>query len=257
MKTGKPRLCQPVSGCTGAAGAFALVLLFAVLCPAAAHADETADFLAASAEAYKPYRGALAYLRTGNTGLAALALDDAAERWDRLCERYRERPPAAFAADPAWQDSLDDITRRMEAARARAAADDAKGAAELLKPIRASLGSLRRRNGIVTFSDHVDAFSAAMRALWVYRHDPPDMSDDETIARLRQLARALKRAWETLDDEVPAAIANDPQLRRLLEGSAAGIETLERAIESRNQRFLVNTLRELRSFEQMIWLNFG
>lgn len=257
MKTEMQTGIRAKSGLSGVARAIGLFLFIALLWPPPGRAGETADFLAASAEAYGPYRGAVSYLRTGNHGLAALALDEMAVRWQALCDRFRERPPAEFAADPAWRDSLDEITRRIEQARARLEAGDPKGTASVLGPIRAELGDLRRRNGIVTFSDRVDALSAAMEPLWFYRKNPPDLNDAQVILRLREQARAFKQALEKADRNLPTGTNNDAQLRRLFEGSFAGILRLERAIGERNQRFFAGTLGELRSFERLIWLNFG
>ena len=154
--------------------ALALALVAALLWPTATRADATAAFLEASAQAYAPYRGALSYLHTGNAGLAALALEDMAARWAALCDRFRDQPPAAFAEDPAWQASLDAITGRIETARAQLESGDTAGATAALAPIRAVLGDLRRRNGIVTFTDRIDAFSAAMATMWVHRRANPD-----------------------------------------------------------------------------------
>ena len=252
----RPRGCQR-------AGALARVLLLiaalctALLWPTATRADATAAFLEASAEAYAPYRSAMSYLHTGNAGLAALALDAMAARWAALCDRFRNQPPAAFAEDPAWRASLDAITGRIETARAQLEAGDAAGAAAALAPIRAALGNLRRRNGIVTHSDRIDAFSAAMDAIWVHRRNPPHMADPQAVAALAEQTRTLRRALEAVAAGRPAKIAGDPQFQRLIEGSFESIATIERAIETRDPAFLISALREIRSSEQLLWMNFG
>ncbi len=235
----------------------ALALFAALLWPTAARAETTAAFLEASAEAYAPYRGALSYLHTGNAGLAALALDAMAARWAALSDRFRDRPPAAFAADPAWRASLDAITGRIETARARLEAGDPQGAAAALAPIRAALGDLRRRNGIVTFSDRIDAFSAAMEAMWVHRRNPPDMADPQAIAALAEQARALLLALLDVATEAPKKIAADPQFQRLIEGAFGSMGSIDGAIQLRDQTILISTLRELRSTERLLWLYFG
>lgn len=234
-----------------------LALFAALLSPATARADALAEFLAASAGAYAPYRGAVAYLHTGNAGLAALALDAMAARWTALCDRFRDRPPAAFAQDPAWRASLDDITGRIAEARAKLEAGDSEGAEAALKPIRAILGNLRRRNGIVTHSDRIDAFSAAMDAIWVHRRQPPDMADPQVLAALAGQSRALRQTLDDVAAGPPVKIAEDPQFRRLVEGALGSIATIDRAIETRKQRLLINALREIRSSVKLLWMNFG
>ncbi len=236
---------------------FAALLWPALLSPTAARADPLAEFLAASAEAYAPYRGAVAYLHTGNFGLAGLALDAVAARWAGLRDRFRNQPPAAFAKDPAWRASLDDITGRIAEARAKLEAGDSAGAAAALKPIRAALGDLRRRNGIVTHSDRVDSFSAAMDAIWVHRRNPPDMADPQVIAALAGQARALRQALADVAAGPPAKAASDPQFLRLIEGSFKSVATIDRAIETLDPALLISALREIRSSVQLLWMNFG
>jgi hypothetical protein len=240
-------------------GVLVLALFVAFFWPATAGAaDESpAEFLEASAKAYAPYRSAMSYLKTGNPGLAALALDATAARWATLCDRFRDRPPGAFAADPDWQASLDGITGRIADARAKLEAGNTKGARTALAPVRADLGDLRRRNGIETFSDRIDAFSAAMDAIWVHRRNPPDMTDPEALAALAEQARALHRALEHVAAEPPEKTAADLQFQRLVAGALGSIATIDRAIEAGNSALLISALREIRSSEQLLWMNFG
>jgi len=55
----------------------------------------------------------------------------------------------------------------------------------------------------------------------------------------------------------PEKIAGDPQFQRLIEGSFKSVATIERAIEARDQALLIGALREIRSSEQLLWMNFG
>ncbi len=54
-----------------------------------------------------------------------------------------------------------------------------------------------------------------------------------------------------------AKIAGDPQFLRLIEGALGSIATIDRAIETRKQRLLINALREIRSSVKLLWMNFG
>jgi hypothetical protein len=199
----------------------------------------------------------MSYLKTGNPGLGALALDATAARWAALCDRFRDRPPGAFATDPDWQASLDGITGRIETARAKLEAGDTKGAKTALAPVRADLGNLRRRNGIETFSDRIDAFSAAMDAIWVHRRNPPDMADPEALTALAEQAAALRRALEHVATDPPEKTAADLQFQRLVAGALDSIATIDRAIEAGNSALLISALREIHSSEQLLWMNFG
>jgi hypothetical protein len=239
------------------AHALVLILTAGLFWPGAARADDTDAFLKASAGAYAPYRAAVSYLHTGNPGLGALAIDAMAARWTALCDRFRDQAPDAFAEDAAWQSSLDEISERIAAAQAKIAAGDTEAAEATLKPIRGLLGDLRRRNGVITHSDRVDAFSAAMETMWVYRRNPPDMANAQTLATVAEQVRTLRRTMEDVAAKPPEATAADPQFQRLIVESRVSFERLERALDTRDATLLISALRELRSSERLLWMNFG
>ena len=94
--------------------AFVLRLLFVAGLSTAgisgpAGANALHDFLADSAVAYGHYRTAVNYLRTGNTDLAALELEQASNKWDALNAQFAPTPPDAFADDPKWREALHEI----------------------------------------------------------------------------------------------------------------------------------------------------
>jgi hypothetical protein len=151
----------------------ALLWLLAAL-PAAAAADEATDaFHAAVAAAYRPYREAVSYYESGNNELAEIALDEFVAAWKALESRYAEKPPPGYAKDARFAETLAAITAKAMSAVGAAPAE----AAFALKPIRADLAALRKRNGQIVFSDCVDAMNAAMDRLWTYRRKPPAAED--------------------------------------------------------------------------------
>lgn len=236
----------------------ALVLLVPLAATPASGADgDLAQFNEASAEAYRHYRSAVHYLHTGNPGLAALELSAMTEKWRALEERFAKNPPAAYAGDPAWGATLTDVGDRIEAARAFADAGAGEDASRTLAPLRAELAELRRRNGVVVFSDQVDAVTAAMETLWVHRHEPPDLADAELSAEITEEAARMRAALERCREEASGETAANPQFARLVEGSLVGLDRIDRAVSEQDQRLLINTLRELRSFERLLWLEFG
>jgi hypothetical protein len=96
-----------------------------------------------------------------------------------------------------------------------------------------------------------------MDAIWVHRRQPPDMADPRIIAALAGQSRALRQTLDDVAAGPPAKIAGDPQFLRLIEGALGSIATIDRAIETRKQRLLINALREIRSSVKLLWMNFG
>ncbi len=237
---------------------YAAALLLAIVTAAAwATADELPDYHGAVAQAYGHYRSALFYLRTGNAAPALLELDQAVDAWQTLVQRYGAQPPPAYASDPAWQDSLTAIEARLRDGMAAVQAGDLKRGQEILKPVRGALAELRARNGVQVFSDCVDEATRRMDALWRYRHAPPDFADDTQTSALRGAARALGDQVARCDGEADADIRADPRFRDTVDGMAAAVARIETAIAGRDELLLINTLRELRAFDRMLWLQFG
>jgi hypothetical protein len=83
------------------------------------------------------------------------------------------------------------------------------------------------------------------------------MADVQTLAALAEQARVLRQALEDAAAGPPAGTAADPQFQRLIAGSFDSVATIDRAIETLDRTLLISALRELRSSEQLLWINFG
>jgi hypothetical protein len=223
----------------------------------AAAASDLAAFNAAVADAYGHYRGAVFYLRTGNAGVAAVELAQMAAKWRALLDRFATAPPDAFAADAAWRATLDGIAQALAEATAAAEHGDAEAATRALAPIRPALGALRRRNDVAVFSDCVDELGAAMAPLWPYRHEPPDFASDAVLDRLKARIGVVEYLFRRCRDRAPAAYRDDDDFNRLIDGSLESLERLWAALARQDRQALINALRELRSFDGMLFLRYG
>lgn len=216
--------------------------------PFRAAADEATDtFHAAVADAYRHYREAFHYYETGNAELGELALDQFVGAWKALGARYAEKPPPGYAKDAAFAEALDAIYGKAASAVGSAPAE----ALLALKPIRADLAELRKRNGQQAFSDCIDAMNAAMDRLWAYRQKPPDAKQLATFKAAVQLTAGRYRQCL---EQAPPALRDSAEFKRMLEGALASLARLETATDAET---IVSLLRELRSFDKLIWLRFG
>lgn len=225
----------------------ALCLLAAIIALPAAADEATDAFHAAVASAYRHYREAVHYQETGNTDLGELALDQFVAEWKALAARYADKPPPAYAKDAAFAATLATIE-----GRATGAVGSAPAAALLaLQPIRADLAALRKRNGQVVFSDCIDTMNAAMDRLWEYRRKPPDAKQ---LPAFQAATRTTAAAYRKCLEEAPPALRDSAEFRRMIEGALASFVRLEAASDA---ELIVSLLRELRSFDRLIWMRFG
>jgi hypothetical protein len=242
-----------------------LPLALGMTAPARAAEDgQTAAFHAAIAAAYRPYREAYYYFETGNTELAALTLDDFAAAWAALVKRYADHPPPGYAKDDAFKVSLAAIGQAADAARADAEQGADDDTLEHLSGVRTGLARLRQRNGQRTYSDCIDAMNAAMTKLWVFWRLPrgpsgraPDPTRPETASAFKALAAETETHYRRCRDEAPAAFRDSEEFRRLFDGAFASFAKLAAATQARDADAIASILRELRSFDKLVWVRFG
>lgn len=237
--------------------AAAVALLLGVGLTSPGLASDLQQFNGEVAAVNEHYRAARSYLHTGNIDLALIELDDATAGWSAITERYGAAAPDAFSDDPAWRETLADIGRRIGDGLTAAESGDAEAAQRHLAGIRGLLSDLRRRNGVRVFSDEVDEVSAAMDTLWKFRTSPPSFDSAVEIRSLLDASAVLVFLVDRCRALAPADTVDDPSFARIVDSTLEAAGRLQHAVDQRNERLLINTLRELRAYEQMLWLKFG
>lgn len=144
-------------------GLVAAVMLAALV--SAAAAGPIADFDAALRAAYADYRGALALTNAKNRDGSEKALAAFDAKWSALFAQYRNAPPPHYAEDTKWSASLDAVSAILARAKAEVGKGDLAASHESLEKVRDVLGDLRARNGIIVYSDRVNAFHHVMEVV--------------------------------------------------------------------------------------------
>jgi hypothetical protein len=234
-----------------------LAMVAFLFMPDVVRAGDLADFNKAVASAYAHYRSAAFYLRTGNPSVASLELEDMAEKWGALEKRFAAAPPDAFVDDPAWRETITDIRTRIDAAITAAITGDATAGQAALAPVRGALADLRSRNGVRVFSDCIDEANAAATTIWVFRHNPPDFDNHEQLDQLRANTALVTYLYERCRDQAPTAIRDNATFKRIMTGALHSMSRMWVAINDRNRTAVVNILREFRSFDKLLYLEFG
>jgi hypothetical protein len=134
----------------------------AMLLQAAAAAHAADDVTDAIDAAYPAYRAALFRTNAGAAAESAQAVAAAQQAWAGMRKRYESAPPPPYDRDARFSQTL----TAVDAVYARAAVEVREQhlpqAHETLEAVRDLLGELRRRNGVIVYSDHVNAYHAQM-----------------------------------------------------------------------------------------------
>lgn len=215
------------------------------------------DFNEAVTVAYGFYREAFFLLRTGNPQVASIELEEMAARWTTIVERFGPKLPDMYSADPAWKKTLEAINKKIARGLAETIEGDSKAAMKTLGPIRKILSDLRRRNGVVVYSDTVDRANAAFRKLYKFRYNPPDFDVAEEVDQLRQTLAITVYWYEQCVENAPPALRKEPEFKRLMEDSLYSLSRIWVAIANKAEPNLISILRGLSSPDRMLFLRFG
>lgn len=231
----------------------ALCLLFSI---SAAGAAPIQAFNTLLGDAMRHYRWGEYYFRTGNIGLARLELDAFAAKTAKLSDRFAPSPPQIFAGDPNWRADIESLSTIAKAAVAASEAGEIERARELLAPLRARVGELRRRNGLFFFADCIDAANTAFGRLWRVRHDPPDFTKPIEVDAMRHDLAVTIYWYRRCHQEAPAAVRGNGQFQRLMETSIRSLNMIWEAARNGNTRRIIGVLREVRSSDRLLYLQF-
>jgi len=215
------------------------------------------EFNDAVYDAYGYYRQALFYLRTGNPQVASIELEELTAHWKAIVERFADSPPDVYSADPKWRNTILDIDKRTAGGLKAALNNEAKAARKLLLPVRTMLSDLRRRNGVINFSDYVDKANAAFNELWKFRHNPPDFESQDQVDKLRRVLSITNYWIERCRDNASANIQDKPEFKRLIQTSLHAFNRIWGAIAEKKADIIISVLRGQRSTDRLLFLHFG
>ena len=209
------------------------------------------------AETYTAFRTAESYLRTGNAGLASLDIAYASDTWSAISQDAKANPPAAYTNDPEFKKTLIEVEQILSKTLAIAESGDAKQAYKMITPVRRLIYELRQRNGRRVYADCITELNAVMDKMYEYRHNPPDFSKPDVRIHTSKVQSEYAKKLDECIGMAPSASTKNPEFIRLTQSTQSSVETLAGAIESRETASYISILRELRSFDRIIFFRFG
>ena len=157
------------------------------LAATAAFAGPYREAEARMASAYADYRSALYLTNQKKQAETDAALASFKGKWMTLAAEWKASPPPQYADDAKLAETLSKVGGIAEEAARLSAAGDLAKSHDVLEGIRDALGEMRARNGVVIFSDHMNAYHELMERVVDHKYPTvQDLSDD--VAVLHYLA---------------------------------------------------------------------
>ncbi len=207
------------------AGAVVLALAAAGLAVPAGAADPATDAMQA---AYVPYREAL--FRTNGKAQAESerAIAEAMRAWRAFGERFAAAPPLPYAGDARFGATVDEVSAVYLEADRLIRAGRLADAHEALEKVRDLLAGLRQRNGVVVFSDAMNAYHAEMER--VIEEGPKLLRQPRGPLLLMAQVGTLEYLAARLQAQAPPALQADPAFAPALKAVTESVAALRAAV---------------------------
>lgn len=224
---------------------------FALAGPAGA-ADALTD---AMQDAYVPYRAALFRTNSKAQAESEQAIAQARQKWQAVRARFGERPPVPYEADAQFGRTLQAVADTLARAEGEIREQKLVPAHETLEAVRDLLAELRQRSGVVVFSDHMNAYHAAMEHVLT---DGPALPGKPGgwMAMAAQVG-VLEYLSQRLSSQAPAALSADADFAAGVKAVAASVAALKSAVMAQDAAATREALGKLKPPYSRLFLKFG
>lgn len=206
-------------------------------------------------KAYAPYRAALYKTNGKSQAEAREVLDQAREAWARVASQYGVRPPPPYDRDKQLPQTFEAVDKAYAQASQEVDQNKLGKAHATLEEIREQLSDLRRRNGVVVLSDHMNAYHAVMEDMVADGADLLVKPD----GKLRLMARVgvLDYLAKNLKSEAPAELAANAEFSELVKGVTKSVADLEAALLADKEDAAKEAINALKKPFSRLFIKFG
>jgi hypothetical protein len=206
------------------------------------------DTEAAILEAYADYRTALFQTNQNNRPASDAAIGSFRAKWLALTRQWITTPPPQYSDDPEFGKTVGVINQLADDAASASSVGDLTKAHNILEGIRHALGELRARNGVVSFSDKMNAYHAHMEHVLEQTSSSPAL-----VAEDAAILAFLIRDMEKQRPHGVDPLAFDQALKAV----GASVEALRQAVKTGDPLVIETARKALKGPYSRMFLRFG
>jgi hypothetical protein len=210
---------------------------------------------AADVFTYAPYRAALFRTNSGSPQESNAAMSEARQAWQRLMAQYGKQAPSPYDRDKEFGASLQRVDAIYEKAATEIVASKLSDAHETLEEVRDVLAALRLRNGVVVFSDAMNAYHAEMEHL--LNQAPQWLGSAQGLLQLTAQAGALDYLVRQLRVQASAPLRQNTEFDTLLTAVEASVQTVKQSALAQDATALKQAIAKLKAPYSRLFLKFG
>lgn len=229
-----------------------LALLGTLSALTAQAADPVTDAMTA---AYQPYRAVLFKTNSRSQADSEATIAQASQAWQALVAQYSKTPPAPYDRDSQFGQALQEVGAVYTKASDEIHAHKLAEAHETLEQARDLMAELRRRNQIIVYSDHMNAYHAEMEQM--LGHGPEWTGQAQGFLLLMAKMGTLEFLAARLRTEAPPELATNPAFGPALKAVDQSLATLREAILAQDATRVREAIPKIKAPYSQLFLKFG
>ncbi len=227
-------------------------LILATMNMGAAIAGPVSDFENSLHSAFADYRQALFHTNSNSQDKSAAAISAFNAKWSDLAVTYKTAPPQ-YADDPNFAATLEKVAAIARSSAQLVSKGEVAQAHDRLEAIREEIGALHERNGIISFSDRMNAYHARMEK--VLKADFKPFGPNE-MGNLRDEAAVLIYLAEALGEH-PDGNPADENFKSLSAAVIKSVSDLHEAARMQDGAAAKKAIAKLKPAYSKLFLKFG
>ncbi len=205
--------------------------------------------------AYTPYRAALFHTNSNAIAEAEGAISEASIAWNNLISKYKKSPPPPYDRDARFSQTLAEVASIYQTASTEIRERKLVSAHETLEKARDLISEIRRRNNVVVYSDHMNAYHAELEDL--LKVGPQLMGQSQAFLLLMEKLGTLEFLAGRLRSEAPADVTSDPSFSPTLKQVEQSLLMLRDAILAQDAASVLVMINKIKRPYSQLFLKFG
>ncbi len=205
--------------------------------------------------AYAPYREALFRTNGKSQSEAQQAMAQAQQAWKDFAERFAAKPPAPYDRDAEFLGTVRRVAAVYDKAAGEISLAKLAQAHETLEAARDHLAALRQRNGVIVFSDYMNAYHAEMERLLIDRAQ--FQTEQHGLQLLIAQSGVLEYLARQLRLQAPAVLLQSAEFDSLLKDVEASAQNLKAAAIGQDVTAIKDAMTKVKVPYSRLFLKFG
>ncbi|MDZ4738956.1 MAG: hypothetical protein SGJ03_03525 [Alphaproteobacteria bacterium] len=205
--------------------------------------------------AYGPYRAALFKTNQNSQSESQAAIEQARQSWSVVATKFGSAPPAPYDQDKAFAASLAEVSKIYDKAAGEIGKNELSDAHETLEHARDIMAEIRRRNNVIVYSDHMNAYHAQMERVLI--DGPKTLAGSNGLLELTAQTGALEFLAARLGGEAPAALREQDEFKTMVAAVQKSVADLKAALFTRDEAKVKDALAKLKVPYSKMFIKFG